>query len=205
MAHGREAKRKATAIASMADGSPSAVLFPDEVAAHRELVASLTASVKPKGIADELAIDRLAMALVRARRLDASATAGNPSAVKMLYFADLTIQHWITKLGIDRRFRVTRDDDETRRSKDVRKLRALWGGGGTEAPKGIDLERPDAPPIDADDRVQPGDDAREKAGATPKPGNGTGVPVSVEAVAAAVAARLASRTSEPPPGFELDE
>jgi hypothetical protein len=141
MAHLREEKRRARTAQSRAGGIETA-LHADEKGLFDQLFADLSAQVRPKGIADTISINRLAMAYVRASRLDSAARAGNASAIKGLYFADLTIQHWLTKLGLDRRFRMKAEDASTRKEKDLRRVSALLGGGGGK----MDLERPAAPP-----------------------------------------------------------
>ncbi len=142
MAHLREEKRRGQTAQARAGGVENA-LHAEEKSMYDQLIHDLSAQVRPKGIADTIAISRLAMSYVRAARLDSAARAGNASAIKGLYFADLTIQHWLTKLGLDRRFRIKGEDAETKRAKALSKVSALLGGGGGGR---MDLERPAAPP-----------------------------------------------------------
>jgi len=179
MAHLREEKRRARTAQARAGGVDVA-LHAEEKGMYDQLVSDLEAQVRPKGIADTIAISRLAMSYVRASRLDSAARAGNASAIKGLYFADLTIQHWLTKLGLDRRFRMKSEDQESKKMKALNRVAGLLGGRGSGGSK-MDLERPAAP--------LPDEDA--------PPGSAAADPIHGDAAARAEAVAAAS----PPPGL----
>lgn len=142
MAHERKARLDVSK--ALASSKVAAPLSPDEGEEFQGFLDKLTKQVKPRGPADEVAIHRLAMAIVRAHRLDAQARGGNPSAVRALYFTDLTIQNWLVKLGVDRRLRVKKEDEESRRVKAMGRASHLWKGNGSDGgPQPLNLERPE--------------------------------------------------------------
>ncbi len=146
MAHGRSKKR--TEMKAVHAKGPLEGIWDDEKEGYLNILADLQAQVKPKGVQDEILIDRLAMALVRSRRLDQIAKEGkDKSVIKNLYFTDLTIQQLSQKLGIDRRTRMKAeaagDGPKKRGGRDLSFMSSGNGkknGSGNGGPN-LDLDR----------------------------------------------------------------
>lgn len=133
------------------------MLYPEEVASYEEIHAQLVKEFKPRTVADSLGVERMAMAAIQARRADAALRAGDKSAARVVYFANLTMMNWMKTLAADRRFRVRRADETGKYDRLFKKFPWLKGGG---EPRPIDLNRGNngqaASDVSGADRERPG-------------------------------------------------
>lgn len=160
IAHHRKAKTAATRPQpQMAAGGVENALFPIEVEGYKELAAWLTKECKPIKAGDALAIERLAVSAVQARRYDIAVKSGDKMAGKSLYFANLSVMNWLKVLGLDRRFKLRRQDELGKADRFTKKLGWLFKGRGKE----IELERGDGSTTE----TEPGDAANGPGGIRP--------------------------------------
>ena len=133
--------KRARMVKSRADiraEGPSAGLYDVELGPYNELVDGISQVVKAKNSVDDLSINRLAMTLIRARRLDIMAKNGNLGVIKAIYFNEQTIQNWLAKIGIDRR---TVERVKAEREPHGKPKHNWLGGDNRGKPAAIELDR----------------------------------------------------------------
>lgn len=131
----KRAKRKDIETA-ITDG-----LHPNEKEGYAKLIDALRDELKPKSVADDLAIERMAMTWVQMLRRDRELLVfhkgRNPE--RALFYLTQSLQQWIKMLGMDRRLRL-----ENMKSGDPemkQKIENILKRFMVPESKGIDLER----------------------------------------------------------------